>query len=75
MDRTTPANFVDRRTSPVDSSTEWVERRQFVESRSSMDPDVRELAEAIDGYKLANRRRHVTLEEVLTVVKSLGYQR
>ena len=34
-----------------------------------------ELARAIDGYKLRHRRRFITYEEMLSVIKSLGYQR
>ena len=67
--------FPDRRTSRPENATEWVERRQFAESRESLHPEVRELAEAIDDYKLAHKRRYVTLAEVLDVVKSLGYHR
>ncbi len=35
--------------------------------------EARELATAIDAYKLAHRRRFITYEEMLSVVKSLGY--
>jgi hypothetical protein len=28
---------------------------------------------AIDGYKLQNRRRYITFEEMLHVIHSLGY--
>ena len=35
----------------------------------------RELALAMDHYKLANRRRFVTYEEMLAVIKSLGYKK
>ena len=34
-----------------------------------------ELAQAIDQYKLRHRRRFITFEEMLAVVKSLGYSR
>jgi len=34
-----------------------------------------ELARAIDGYKVQHRRRFVTFEEMLAVIKSLGYKR
>ena len=34
-----------------------------------------ELAQAIDQYKLRHRRRFITFEEMLAVVKSLGYHR
>ena len=52
-----------------------VERRQFAASRTSDRPEVNELAEAIDEYKLANRRRFITVEELLDVMTALGYSR
>jgi hypothetical protein len=33
------------------------------------------LADAIDSYKLAHRRRFITFEEMLGVVRSLGYNK
>jgi hypothetical protein len=66
--------FVDRRQSgeaPVDGR----ERRQFTNSHDSLTPDARELAEAIDSYKLQNRRRFITFEEMLSVIHSLGYHK
>ncbi len=51
------------------------ERRQFADSRSTMDPEVRELADAIDSYKIANNRRYITLAEVLEIIKGLGYHK
>jgi hypothetical protein len=30
---------------------------------------------AIDGYKVKHRRRYVTFEEMLTVIRELGYER
>jgi hypothetical protein len=52
-----------------------VERRQFTNSHEGLTPDARELAVAIDTYKLHHRRRFITYEEMLTVVKSLGYKK
>ncbi len=52
-----------------------VERRQFAGSREHLSPEARELAEAIDAYKLQHGRRYITIEEVLEVIKSLGYHR
>jgi hypothetical protein len=40
-----------------------------------LSPAARELAEAIDGYKLRHRRRFVSHEELLSVIKSLGYHK
>jgi hypothetical protein len=51
------------------------ERRQFTNSHDELTPDARELAQAIDSYKLIHRRRFITYEEMLSVVKSLGYKR
>lgn len=75
MNATQPANFIDRRGQPSDGQDQVLERRQFAESRDSLNPEVRELAEAIDAYKLAHHRRYVTLAEVLEVIKDLGYRR
>lgn len=52
-----------------------VERRQFSDSRDSDRPEVRELAEAIDQYKLLHRRRFVTFDELYDVLVSLGYHK
>lgn len=65
--------FVDRR--KRDENTENQERRQFGNSYRDLSPRAKELAEAIDQYKLANRRRYVTAEELLGVIDSLGYRR
>lgn len=69
-----PAGFVDRRQSNG-SSGQGQERRQFANSHASLSPDARQLAEAIDSYKLQNRRRFITFEEMLTVIQSLGYRK
>ncbi len=64
--------FVDRRNQEGANSPE-VERRQFTNSHEGLSPDARELAVAIDRYKLSHRRRFITFEEMLSVVKSIGY--
>jgi hypothetical protein len=69
------AKFVDRRTSQPGEKSPGVERRQFANSHEGLSPEARELALAIDQYKLAHRRRFITYEEMLFVVKSLGYQK
>ena len=66
------AQFPDRRRGEADAP--GVERRQFAASRSSENPEANALAEAIDQYKLENRRRFVTIDELLGVIKSLGYR-
>lgn len=64
--------FVDRRSNSVPSAA-GQERRQFANSHHALSPDARELAEAIDGYKLRHRRRFITFEEMLHVIHDLGY--
>jgi hypothetical protein len=71
----TAAVFVVRRTSAPTEKTPVCERRQFVNSYSELSTDAAELAMAIDQYKLVHRRRFITFEEMLAVVKSLGYRR
>ena len=66
--------FVDRR-SGASQETPGRERRQFANSYEELSPDAAELASAIDGYKLQHRRRFITFEEMLAVIKSLGYER
>jgi hypothetical protein len=70
-----PESFVDRR-SPVEPGGEPLfERRQFANSYDELSPDAADLARAIDGYKVQHRRRFITFEEMLAVIKSLGYSR
>lgn len=66
--------FVDRR-NPDSTVRPAVERRQFSNSHEELSPEARELAQAIDEYKLMHRRRFTTFEEILSVVKSLGYHK
>ncbi|MFZ5832610.1 MAG: hypothetical protein ACOY3P_21185 [Planctomycetota bacterium] len=68
-------SFVERRSQGTGSAPASGERRQFANSHDDLSPDARELAQAIDGYKLRHRRRFITFEEMLSVVKSLGYHR
>jgi hypothetical protein len=66
--------FLDRRT--YEAGTQPAkERRQFTNSHEELSPDAHELALAIDQYKLAHRRRFITYEEMLYVMKSLGYKK
>jgi hypothetical protein len=73
MPEMTAVPFVDRR--KRDESVGSQERRQFGNSYQDLSPRAKELAEAIDQYKLVNRRRYVTAEELLGVIESLGYRR
>ena len=52
-----------------------VERRQFADSHSDLSPEARELAAAIDSYKRIHRRRFITHEEMISVIKELGYKK
>ena len=71
-----PANtFVDRRNFDPGVGRPHSERRQFSNSHEELSPEACELATAIDAYKLSHRRRFITYEEMLGVIKSLGYQK
>lgn len=68
-----PNTFVDRRNYVNAGAAPVRERRQFVNSHEDLSPAARELAIAIDEYKLRHRRRFITYEEMLNVVLDLGY--
>ena len=68
-----PKPFFDRRSKSIRGDQSARERRQFTNSHEDLSPDAAELATAIDTYKLCHRRRFITYEEMLGVVKSLGY--
>jgi hypothetical protein len=70
-----PETFVDRRASDKTNNEIAFERRQFANSYEELSPDAAELARAIDGYKVQHRRRFITFEEMLALIKSLGYKR
>lgn len=71
-----PAIFQDRRQNRDDQRPQGIgERRQFSNSYNSENPDVNELAQAIDQYKLLHRRRFITFEELHSVVTGLGYHK
>ena len=70
-----PTDFVDRRQEPTDREKAGPERRQISNSHDSLSPDVAELAEAVDQYKLRHRRRFITFEELFDVISSLGYHK
>ena len=71
----TQDSFVDRRGQSHPGVEPQFERRQFANSYDELSPDAAELARAIDGYKVQHRRRFITFEEMLAVIKSLGYSR
>ena len=68
------SGFVDRRSSGggLDQNSE---RRQFGSSHSGLSAEGKELALAIDQYKVTHHRRYLTCDEMLTVLRSLGYQK
>lgn len=68
------ANFVDRRRNSA-SPAPVRERRQFANDYGNLSPAAAELGQAVDEYKVRNRRRFITYEELLEVVTSLGYHR
>lgn len=71
---TLPEGFVDRR-SANSRSLGSNERRQFGSSYQGLSEEGRELALAIDQYKLEHHRRYITCDEMLMVIKSLGYSK
>ncbi len=73
LDHPLETSFIDRRTSQHGPLSR--ERRQFVDRHEELSPDARQLAEAIDNYKLRHRRRFISHEELLSVIETLGYRR
>jgi hypothetical protein len=69
------SNFLDRRDPDANGSSLGLERRQFSDGHSSLSEEASELGRAIDQYKLMNRRRYISYEEMLSIVKSLGYEK
>jgi hypothetical protein len=69
-----PATFVDRRSYDISGHNPAIERRQFTNSHEGLSPEALALAQAVDSYKLRHRRRFITYEEMLSVIKSLGYK-
>ncbi len=68
-------SFVDRRGYDGDPGTSSADRRQFTNCHDELSPGARELAIAIDQYKLRHRRRFITYEEMLAVITTLGYHK
>jgi hypothetical protein len=67
--------FSDRRAPRPEGRSGGPERRQFTTTPSLMRPEVAELAEAVDRYKMEHRRRFITFEELFNVMSSLGYHK
>ncbi len=68
-------SFVDRRAGSDGGRDAGPERRQFTASVNATRPEVAELSEAVDQYKLRHRRRFVTFEELFDVMAKLGYHK
>jgi hypothetical protein len=66
--------FQDRRGSE-ESCEGGQERRQFRDGDRSARPEVAELADAVDSYKVRNHRRFITFEELFNVMQELGYHK
>lgn len=73
-DQQPAATFVDRRNTEK-LTGDAPERRQFRDGSQSGRPEVAELAEAVDEYKVKNRRRFITFEELFDVMAGLGYHK
>lgn len=67
--------FIDRRSYGPAVGPPTVERRQFTNSHDGLSPAAREVAVAIDAYKVRHRRRFITYEEMLSVLCGLGYHK
>ncbi len=67
--------FPDRRNQQGQTAPPVIERRQFGNTHSDLSVDAQELGQAIDQYKLVHRRRFITYEEMLNVIRSLGYHK
>lgn len=65
--------IADRRSRSDSSCFSGPERRQFRDSHSDERPEISELAQAVDHYKLSHRRRFITYEELYNVIAELGY--
>ena len=70
-----PTVFVDRRNLSNPANQNGRERRQFSDSHSELTDDAAELGRAMDSYKVTHRRRYINYEEMLEVIRSLGYRK
>ena len=68
------STFVERR-SAATAGQQQAERLQFGSSHSRLSPAGRELAVAIDEYKVRHHRRYLTCDEMLSVMTALGYEK
>ena len=71
-----PANeFAERRDPQNQRQSSGFERRQFSNSMAEYSDEAAELGRAVDQYKLVHRRRFINYEELLSVIKNLGYEK
>ena len=71
-----PANFQLEDPHASIRAAEAVQGRNSAGStHRDLPPAVRELAQEIDRYKFRHRRRFISYEEILSVVKTLGYRK
>ncbi|MEE2825934.1 MAG: hypothetical protein VYE64_04840 [Planctomycetota bacterium] len=70
-----PSSFVDQRNAVSATHYGGPERRQFRDSHSELSAEAAELGRALDQYKLTHHRRFINHEEMLEVIRSLGYQK
>ena len=75
LEQQTSQSFVDRRAGTEGGREAGPERRQFSASASATRPEIAELSEAVDQYKLRHRRRFITFEELYDVMSELGYHK
>jgi hypothetical protein len=68
-------SFLDRRNGDGIAVPPGVERRQFASSYHELSPAGREIALAIDEYKVRHRRRFITYDEMLHIIQTLGYNK
>lgn len=74
-DASPTGEFVDRRDGSAPMAAHIRERRQFADGHAEFTSAAKELAEAIDQYKIRHRRRFITYEEMLDVITNLGYHK
>lgn len=67
--------FIDRRSDDSAARAGGTERRQFRSSSTNLRPEVAELAQAVDQYKMRHRRRFITFDELYNVIAELGYSK
>jgi hypothetical protein len=68
-----PEGFVERRPASSRYEQAGIERRQFPNAGIEISTEGYELARAIDLYKFENKQQRVNVEELLAILRSLGY--